>query len=1082
MNTRQTTGILSFLILTGMLAATYTLVNQISMRIVFPPWGAPIIWIPSGLSVAALIVLGQRRAILGIWLGAFVTSLSLVMALDLRLSSLAAAAVIASGATAQSVVIVYILRRYTSFGVATGYRGKPNPGQIIRAVAIIAVACIISATVSMGLGWLDGVVPSGAGINIWGMWWLSDFLGIILLAPPLIRLGAWINTWPTSRQIAMTAIDIGMMLSLVLFLLLWRMESDRIAVDFEGDAATAAITITTQINEDLHHVEVLDALYSASDQGVTRAEFHAFVQGHIVSASRSPGLRALAWAPVVTAEGRPAYERAMRDEGFPNFTITDLTPSGQFVRAGSRASYVTIDYIEPFEENGFILGLDLSAEPIRQAALVRARDSGEPAATAPITLAYDQARGVLIVRPIYAQGAPTDTLEARQANIVGFVMGTIDIQEQTSAALQTPRSRDLDIYIFDEQPPPGHTQILAIRSAPSRIRPLDSDEPVSPDMLQTGITYTMPMDVAGRRWRVIVTPAPAYAAARRTLTPLAALLIGAAITSWMAYSLAQRQQVAETLQRSEERFRALIEKSAITFSLVSADGKVLYNSPNYEIGLGYQPGERVGGDAFGLVHPDDMPQIIALFGEVIANQGASRTVEYRARHKDGSWRWMESTGTNLLADPAVGALVVNMRDITDRKRREDEIRQLNSELEQRVAARTADLSQMNAELTRALRTKDEFLAIMSHELRTPLNGILAFSEMLAEQIAGPLNEHQLRSVQQVEASGRHLLTLINDILDLSKIEADQMEVRLDIYHVAEVCESSLIFVREIAARKRIQVAFSCNDTSALMLVDAKRLKQILVNLLGNAIKFTPEGGEIRLDVVADAGRGQIAFAVEDTGIGIAAEDMDRLFQPFTQLDSGLARQHEGTGLGLVLVQRLTHILGGSVQVTSEGFGRGSRFTVALPWLPQRIRQPTDEAAVPAASAAPSEPHGQQGATILLAEDNEITIQALSEYLQAHGHRVTLARNGKEAIARAAEERPDIILMDIQMPVMDGLAATRHLRATPDLAATPIIALTALAMPGDRERCMEAGADAYLSKPVSLHELAELIERIVRRTT
>ncbi|WP_255604274.1 CHASE domain-containing protein [Oscillochloris sp. ZM17-4] len=1033
------------------------------MLLVFPPWGAPIIWVPSGLSVAALITLGQRRALPGLWLGGFVTSLWFAMALDLRLSNLAVAAVLASGATVQPALIAYLLRRYTPFGVAAGYSGTPSAIQILRAVALVAAACLISATISIGVGWLDGVVPIGSGVSIWGMWWLSDFLAILLLTPPLVRLGAWVSTWPTARRVALTAIDIGMMLSLVLSLLLWRMESDRIAVDFEGDAATAAIAISTQINQELHHIEVLDALYSASDQGVTRAEFHAFVQNHIVGESRSPGLRALAWAPVVTAEGRPAYERAIQDEGFTGFTITDLTPGGQFIRAGSRASYVVVDYIEPFAENSYVHGLDLSAEPIRQAALARARDSGEPAATAPITLAREQLRGVLFFRPIYRRGADIDSVKSRREGLLGFVMGVIDIQRLTDAALQMPKSRDLDIHLFDEQPPPSQAQILAVRSSPSRDVPLDSAAPVSPDTLQNGLHYTMQIDVAGRSWRVIVTSAPTYAATRRTLTPMAALLIGTVVSGWVAYALAQRQQAAETLRRSEERYRALIEKSAITFSLISADGKVLYNSPNYERGLGYQPGERVGGNAFGLVHPDDMPQIIVLFGEVLANLGASRTVEYRAHHKDGSWRWMESTGTNLLAEPAVGAVVVNMRDITDRKHREEEIRELNSELERRVAARTADLSQLNAELTRALRTKDEFLATMSHELRTPMNGILAFSEMLAEQIAGPLNERQMRSVRQIEVSGRHLLTLINDILDLSKIEAGQMDVSMETHHIAEICEVSMHFVREIAVRKGLQLSFTCNDTAALMEIDAKRLKQILVNLLGNAIKFTPEGGQVRLDVVADAERGAVAFAVADTGIGVAPEDMGRLFQPFTQLDAGLDRQHEGTGLGLALVRRLVDLLGGSVRVESAGAGQGCQFTVELPWRDH---------------AAPAEGGPARAATILLADDNERTITSISAQLRQHGHRVVVARNGEEAIIRAAESRPDIILMDIQMPVMDGLAATRQLRAMEGFATTPIIALTALDVPGDRERCLAAGADEYLRRPISPRDLAALIARIM----
>jgi CheY-like chemotaxis protein/anti-sigma regulatory factor (Ser/Thr protein kinase) len=502
---------------------------------------------------------------------------------------------------------------------------------------------------------------------------------------------------------------------------------------------------------------------------------------------------------------------------------------------------------------------------------------------------------------------------------------------------------------------------------------------------------------------------------------------------------------------------------------------------------------------------------------------------------------------------------------------------------------------------------------MSHELRTPLNGILTFSELLLEQDGGPMNERQLRSVQHIESSGRHLLTLINDILDLSKIEAERMDMYLEMHVIAEICEASLRFVREIATKKGLHIHFSINDIQAMMEVDAKRLKQMLVNLLSNAVKFTPSGGQVLLDVTADAEHEVVRFTVADSGIGIAPEDIGRLFTPFTQLDSGLTRQHDGTGLGLVLVKRLVDLLGGSVSVESGGVGQGSRFALALPWrrprlghyplikLPQGqgemiahalviedspsaaghiagylrelgiqvtilsqaaglaehaislrpdaifldlilpgesgwqvlarlkadplthdvpvivvsvideqarglaagaaayiVKPLTRAALMDALNKVTTLPEGisralifeeqqdalasragqAKGKVILVAEDNEVTISALRDYLSDRRYQVVVARNGKETIERAAETRPDLILMDIQMPIMDGLEATRLLRARADFAATPIVALTALAMPGDRERCLAAGADEYLSKPVSLRGLSDLLDQLI----
>jgi CheY-like chemotaxis protein len=391
------------------------------------------------------------------------------------------------------------------------------------------------------------------------------------------------------------------------------------------------------------------------------------------------------------------------------------------------------------------------------------------------------------------------------------------------------------------------------------------------------------------------------------------------------------------------------------------------------------------------------------------------------------------------------------------------------------------LSAANAELARAARLKDEFLASMSHELRTPLNAVLGLSEALQEQLYGPLNERQHKSLRSIEKSGRHLLALINDILDVSKIEAGKLGLEIGPVSVELVCQASLGLIKQAAQKKRLKVSSSFDSAVEIVQADQRRLKQILVNLLSNAVKFTPEGGAISLEVVGDVEREVVHFTVWDTGIGISPEEMGRLFQPFVQLDSSLSRQYTGTGLGLALVRRLTELHGGGVSVKSK-IGKGSRFTVSLPWQAPAVSvEPVGEpelaeAGTPLAVAAAQRP-GAEWPLILLAEDNEDSIATLSDYLLAKGYRVVVTREGAEAIQRAKEERPDLILMDIQMAGMDGLEATRRLRAdaAQSVATVPIIALTALAMPGDRERCLAAGVNEYLSKPVSLKGLVKVIE-------
>ncbi len=456
-----------------------------------------------------------------------------------------------------------------------------------------------------------------------------------------------------------------------------------------------------------------------------------------------------------------------------------------------------------------------------------------------------------------------------------------------------------------------------------------------------------------------------------------------------------------------------------------------------------------------LIHPQDR-QLAQRQFEIAIQQSGLFTDEHRVILSDGSIRFVAAKAIVLYdAEHQPERMVgVNM-DITERKRAEEIMHQANFEME------------------RALRTKDEFLANMSHELRTPLNAILGISESLEEQFVGALNEKQLKYTGIIRESGRHLLELINDILDISKIEAGRMELEFQNLSVEKICQSSLRMVKELAQKKNLNVSFDVKGDVKTLLGDERRLKQALVNLLGNAVKFTPQGGAIGLDVCGFADLNEITFTVWDNGVGIAEDDIQYLFKPFVQLDSGLAREYQGTGLGLALVAQMIRLHGGHVHVESV-LGQGSRFIITLPWMQeQQIAQAKLTAELPRLGLKPARMHTGK---ILLVEDTDVVITLMSEYLLYKGYKVFVARNGLEGVMLARKEHPDLILMDVMMPEMDGLEATRQIRKDRSLQNVPIIALTALAMAGDREFCLAAGMNDYMSKPIKMQELADMIEK------
>lgn len=545
--------------------------------------------------------------------------------------------------------------------------------------------------------------------------------------------------------------------------------------------------------------------------------------------------------------------------------------------------------------------------------------------------------------------------------------------------------------------------------------------------------------------------------------------------------ITERKQAEQALHESENKYRALVQNMQVGVVVHNPDTSILLSNPMASQLLGLTRNQMQGktavDPAWHFIREDETQTPLEEYPvnlAIASTTPITNLILGILRSDLEGPTWVQCNAYQVWEQKGqLKQVVVTFIDITKRKQSDELIRQYTDELEMRVKERTI-------ELIRANHAKDEFLANMSHELRTPLNGILGFSEALSGGIYGSINKKQNQAVEIIQSSGQHLLGLINDILDVSKIEAGKFELQLENVAVNDICQSSLVFVKQLAGKKSITVEYSPSLPTSMIFADPRRLKQILVNLLNNAVKFTPEKGRVKLEVKADAEADQMWFSITDTGIGITPEDLQKLFKPFVQVDSSLARQYEGSGLGLSLVKKLVEMHGGSIGVESEA-GKGSSFYFTIPT--QSLNMQNAESEKMSAQLTPNETttkHQQEKKRILLVEDNATNMMVTSDFLNEKGYQVIEARDGLEAIEHAHQQKPDLILMDIQMPNLNGFETIKRLRAAPELASVPIIALTALAMPGDRERCLEAGATEYMAKPASLKQLAEMMENLLQK--
>ena len=836
--------------------------------------------------------------------------------------------------------------------------------------------------------------------------------------------------------------------------------------------------------EVLHSIRSLFSL----DQPVNRDRFGNFVKPAL---DRTPSLLALGWSPMIADAQRDQFVADARATEFPDFQMTQLDDAGHQRPAGRRAIYFPILYIEPVARNRAAVGFELSSNSVRDQALSRACDTAEPVATPPVGLVQELGSqpGFIVYLAVYH--GPFGTIEQRRANLAGFASAVFRLGDVLGSSFADLEKIGLNATVLDESA--GGTHLL------------DAEHRRS-----AGPAGLAKLELAGRIWEVILTPTPTFVAGHSDDQSWLILIAGLLATTllcaylysaWRRADVVERRVEERTSQLSSEvqdrrraesaarlaeaQYRDIFENSLEGMFQTSPDGRYLNANRALANMYGYEsPGALIAhlANIASQLYVD--PSRRQQFTQQIQASGCVSDFQSEVYRRDRSVIWI-SENARAVRDESGQVLYYegSVVDVTARKVTEQDLSRRREELEQRVRERTNELALTNRALhaevaerrraedtaAAASRAKSEFLANMSHEIRTPMNAILGYAQILHRDPT--LRDNVRDAMETIVASGNHLIGLIEDILDLSKIEAGKVELQPEEFDLAAMVQSAAAMFRQRCVEKNLALRLEVPQAGGPVWVrgDCRRLRQVVINLLANAIKFTDEG-QVELRVRSDT-PGIYRFEVSDTGIGIAPESLRTIFEPFQQGPAGM--QRGGAGLGLAIARQLIDLMGGQLAVASQPrVGSSFYFTLSLPAAAMerhaRAAQPREAIAL-----AP-------GRTIRawVVDDVQANRAVLSDLLGQIGCHVTSAAGGVEALAMlesaVASGLPDVLFIDIMMPGMDGVATARRIRQSHTSDQLKLVATTAAAFSHERQDYLAAGFDELIPKPIQYERVYDCL--------